>query len=105
MNEFQERLSAKMLENPLVIEIELPPLNRRRRTMITDKEILAKANPQLCQNRELQLAHDRMLLCKALVGSKEYSRRWRNYLAAGGDRTMRDNGIDCDSWRLLRATQ
>ena len=69
---------------------------------LTDEAILLSADKALCQNKTLQLAHDRMLLCTAEPEEEEYRRLWQNYLKAGGDRTMRDNGIDLENWKRLR---
>ena len=65
---------------------------------ITDVEILKTVNPALMFDKRLQLAHDWMLLCPTGPDTEEYASRWREYLAAGGDRTMRDRGIDLDNW-------
>lgn len=70
--------------------------------MIADEEILAKAAPTLCRDEKLQLAHDKMLLSTASPGSEEYGRLWKEYLAAGGNRTMIEPGIDNENWRRFR---
>ena len=70
--------------------------------MVTDEQILATADPALMFDKRLQLAHDRMLLCPTGPETEEYGKRWREYLAAGGDRTMRDRGIDLDNWQRYR---
>jgi len=67
--------------------------------MKTDKEILSTVNHNLMLDQRLQLAHDKMLLCRADTNSQEYADKWHEYLKAGGDRTMRDKGIDLDNWK------
>lgn len=64
-----------------------------------DTQILATANPALMSNRELQAAHDQMMILEAEPDTDEYRRRWQRYLAAGGNRTMIDDGIDNDNWK------
>jgi len=71
--------------------------------MITDNEILATVDKSKMFDQRLQLAHDKMLLCKTSPETKEYADKWHEYLAAGGDRTMRDKGIDLDNWLKHRA--
>ncbi len=65
----------------------------------TDKKILATVNPKLMLNKRLQLAHDRMLLCHAQPNEKEYGDKWHEYLIAGGNRTMIEDGIDNENWK------
>jgi hypothetical protein len=71
-------------------------------TTLSDREIIATADPHKCLKNHLQIAHDRMLLCAADAGSDEYAKLWNAYKAAGGDRTMRDAGIDLDNWKRHR---
>jgi len=66
---------------------------------ITDQELLATVTPGTCLLPELQVAHDRMLLCIATPDTDEYSACWKAYKDAGGDLTMRDPGIDLDNWK------
>jgi len=60
--------------------------------IVTDEQILATADPALMFDKRLQLAHDRMLLLPDPPQTEEYGKAWREYLAAGGDRSMRDKG-------------
>jgi len=69
---------------------------------LTDEEILETADPLLVLNKRLQLAHDRMLLCSEEAGSYEYAVKWREYLDAGGNRTMIELGIDNNNWQRHR---
>jgi len=66
--------------------------------IVTDEQILATADPALMFDKRLQLAHDRMLLLPDPPQTEEYGKAWREYLAAGGDRSMRDKGIDLENW-------
>lgn len=70
--------------------------------MIRDEEILAKADPALCRDQKLQIAHDKMLLSTAPPESEEYACLWHEYLAAGGNRTMIEPSIDNENWKRLR---
>lgn len=92
------------------LRLWLHPLVRARRRALSGgrleaDDILATAFPELVLLPPLQIAHDRMMLCRSGEGSDEYSRLWHAYLAAGGDRTMRDPGIDLNNWRRHDATQ
>ena len=66
---------------------------------LSDDQILATADQALVLKRRLQLAHDRMLLCPTGPETEEYALRWREYLDAGGNRSMIENGIDNENWR------
>jgi len=68
----------------------------------TDEEILSQVDQTLYRNTELQIAHDRMLLCSSPPESEEYKKLWHDYLLAGGNRTMIEQGIDNENWKRLR---
>jgi hypothetical protein len=71
---------------------------------LTNEDILASADPALCQFPLLQIAYDRAMISNAHPATEHYAKTWRNYLQAGGDRSMRDKGIDLENWRRLVAT-
>lgn len=75
----------------------------KRNAAKSDEEILATADVALCVNRELQAAHDQMMLIGRWEGS-EYATAWNRYLAAGGNRTMIDSGIDNENWQRHRVS-
>lgn len=67
--------------------------------LLSDSKILKTCDSNLCLDRRLQLAHDRMLLCRSCETSDEYAAAWDEYKAAGGNLTMHDAGIDNGNWK------
>ena len=70
--------------------------------MLSDKEILAMANPALVYRPDLQVAYDRLMAFGSVKQIEQYGKYWDAYMRAGGDRTMCDKGIDLDNWLRVR---